>query len=91
MVITILNIFLWVFSIAGYIIYNLYQKNIKLEEMVVKQDEVMQSLSAVTEESDRVLKGLDKLGAFKSDDEVGFFFETIKNIQVILNGYTVKK
>lgn len=91
MVTTILNIALWVFSIAGYVIYNLYQKNVKLEEMLTKQQQVMQSLEVVIVESDKALKELDKLGAFRSDDEIGFFFEAVKNIQEILNGYVPKK
>ena len=91
MVSTILNIALWVFSIAGYVIYNLYQKNVKLEEMLTKQQQVMQSLEVVIVESDKALKELDKLGAFRSDDEIGFFFEAVKNIQEILNGYVPKK
>lgn len=91
MVTTILNIALWVFSIAGYVIYNLYQKNVKLEEMLTKQQQVMQSLEVVIVESDKALKELDKLGAFKSDDEIGFFFEAVKNIQEILNGYVPKR
>lgn len=91
MVVTILNIALWVFSIAGYVIYNLYQKNVKLEEMIMKQQQVMQSLEVVIVESDKALAELDKLGAFKSDDEIGFFFGAVKNIQEILNGYVPKK
>ncbi len=74
MVATILNILLWVFTIIGYIIYNLYSKNVKLEEMVLERERTLETLSDIINESDRVLKELDKLGAFKSDDEIGFFF-----------------
>ena len=88
MVTTILNIALWLFSIAGYIIYNLYQKNVKLEEMLEEQGKVMKSLEITILESDRVLKEIDKIGAFKSDDEIGFFFQTVKSIQDTLNQYT---
>lgn len=91
MVTTILNVALWVFSIAGYVIYNLYNKNIKLEEMVKKQDQVLREASATITESDRVLKEIDKLGAFQSDDEIGFFFQAVKEIQSTLNQYVINK
>ena len=91
MVTTILNISLWVLTIIGYIIYNLYTKNVKLEEMVVERDRTLQTLSDIINESDRVLKEIDKLGAFKSDDEIGFFFNSVKAIQETLNEFSVKK
>ena len=91
MVMTILNIALWVFSIAGYVIYNLYSKNVRLEEMVQRQDQVMREVSLTVNESDRVLNELDKLGAFRSDDEIGFFFEAVKEIQATLNQYVTNK
>jgi len=91
MISTVLNIALWVFSIAGYVIYNLYNKNVKLEEMIQKQDQVLRDASATINESDRVLKELDKIGAFQSDDEIGFFFQAVKEIQATLNQYVTNK
>lgn len=88
---TILNILLWVFTIIGYIIYNLYSKNAKLEQMVIEREQVLNNISEVINESDRVLKELDNIGAFKSDDEIGFFFNTVKAIQETLNEFSVKK
>jgi len=90
MVATILNIALWVFSITGYVIYNLYKKNVKLEEMVTERDNRLASVSDIVAESNKMLKELDTLGAFKSDDEIGFFFQAVKQIQETLNQYTTK-
>jgi hypothetical protein len=90
MVTTVLNIALWVFTITCYIIYNLNKKNIKLEEMINERDSKLNSLSDVIRESDKMLKDLDTLGAFKSDDEIGFFFQSVKQIQEALNQYTTK-
>ncbi len=33
---------------------------------------------------------VDTKGSFKSDDEVGFFFEQIKTIQAALNAFVIK-
>lgn len=87
---TLLNIALWVLTILGYVIYNLYSKNVKLEQMVINQDQTLRSLSEIISESDRALKEVDRIGAFKSDDEIGFFFNTVKAIQDTLNEFSNK-
>lgn len=86
----LINIGIWVLTILGYIIYNLYSKNAKLEQMVYERDQTLMILSNTINESDRILKELDKLGAFKSDDEIGFFFNTVKSIQNTLNQFATK-
>jgi hypothetical protein len=88
---TILNILLWVLTILGYIIYNLYSKNVKLEQMVVQRDETLSILNDIIIESNIKLKDIDRLGAFKSDDEIGFFFNTVLDIQDVLNEFSTKK
>ena len=40
--------------------------------------------------TDKRLKEIDQKETFKSDDEVGFFFEQLKNIQSVLNSFNVK-
>jgi len=37
------------------------------------------------------IKEVDRLGAFKSDDEIGFFFNTVKTIQETLNNFAVRR
>jgi hypothetical protein len=59
--------------------------------MVLERERTLETLSDIINESDRVLKELDKLGAFKSDDEIGFFFNNVKAIQETLNEFSVKK
>ena len=87
----IINICLWTATILGYVIFNLYRKNEKLESMVLDRDRVLADLGTIIEESNTVLTEIDKLGAFKSDDEIGFFFNTLKNIQQTLNQFASNK
>lgn len=87
MVAIILNLNIWVLTILGYIVYNLYRKNVKLEEMVQQRDQTLAAIGSTVNESDRVLKELDKVGAFQSDDEVGFFFKALKQVQEMLNQF----
>lgn len=90
MLVGIIAIILWIATIVGYVIYNLYTKNVKLEGMLEDRDTLLKSLSYRIDESDRLLKEVDKLGAFQSDDEIGFFFKIVKSIQDDLNQYKVK-
>lgn len=91
MVSIVLNITLWVLTILGFVIYNLYSKNIKLEKMIVNQNQTLSEISSVIDQSDKIIHDLDKLGAFKSDDEIGFFFKTVKEIQDLLNQYSTTR
>jgi hypothetical protein len=73
----------------SYVIYNLYNKNVKLEDAVIKRDNILIAMSDIVKSSEKRLEQVDKLGAFKSDDEIGFFFETVKNIQEQLNDFKI--
>jgi len=84
---TLLNIALWFFTIIGYIVFNLYQKNIKLERIVEDQNQLITNMQAIVEQSDKMLSEMDKRGIFKSDDEVGTFFNTAMEIQNLLNQF----
>lgn len=87
MTIGIISAMVWVATILGYVIFNLYRKNVKLEEMLLQRDAILRDISSIIEESGRELEKVDRLGAFKSDDEIGFFFATVKGIQETLNRY----
>jgi hypothetical protein len=48
-------------------------------------------MSKVIEVADARLKKIDHRGTFQSDDEVGFFFDQIKNLQEILNEFKLRR
>jgi hypothetical protein len=50
----------------------------------------LNKISDIIEFSDKKLKEVDRKGSFESDDEVGFFFEEIKQIQSTLNQFKLK-
>ncbi len=87
--IIVVNVFILIILIMSYVIYNLYTKNVKLEDALLKREALFIAMSDLIKSSDRKLEQVDKLGAFKSDDEVGFFFETIKEIQKQLNEFKI--
>ena len=90
MVTTILNIALWIFTLAGYAIWNLMKKTERLETIIEEQQILINQISTVIDESDRVLTEIDQRGSFSSDDEIGWFFKTVKEIQAALNQFVKK-
>ena len=50
----------------------------------------LNKISDIIEFSDKKLKEVDYKGSFSSDDEVGFFFQEIKQIQETLNAFKIK-
>lgn len=70
---------------------NLLKKNERAEDIVVGYLEYLDKISRVIEISDEKLKKLDYRGTFSSDDEVGYFFKSIKSIQEVLNDFKLKK
>ena len=74
-----------------YTTINLLRKNEKAEDIVVGYLIYLDQISKVIEASDEKLKKVDQKESFKSDDEIGFFFEQVKKIQEILNEFKLKK
>ena len=76
--------------ILGYTTFNLLRKNEKQEDILIGYMSYLNKVSDIIEMSDKKLKEVDARESFKSDDEVGFFFESIKQIQSILNQFNIK-
>jgi hypothetical protein len=85
-IIIVLSLLVVFFGVAT---FNLMRKQEKAEDVLVSYMEYLDRLSRAIEISDKKLKELDRNGTFKSDDEVGFFFESIQQIQDILNDFKV--
>jgi len=77
--------------VLGFTTFNLLRKNERAEDIVVGYLIYLEKISKVIEASDEKLKKLDYKGSFRSDDEVGFFFDQVKKIQEILNDFKLKK
>mgnify|MGYP001555537899 FL=1 len=87
-IITVLSVLV---VILGFTTINLLRKNERAEDIVVGYLIYLEKISKVIEISDEKLKKIDYKGSFRSDDEVGFFFEQIKKIQDVLNDFKLKK
>jgi hypothetical protein len=78
-------------EIIAILAYILIKKVRNLETVVLEQQQYMDTISIVIGQADERMKELDASGMFQSDDEVGFFFENIKEIQTVLNDFNSKK
>jgi fructose-1,6-bisphosphatase len=87
MILGIISIILWVATIVGFIVYNNLKKLERQEDIIRQQQQQLQDIYAVIAESDRLIVEIDKRGTFSSDDEIGFFFQTVKGIQQTLNEF----
>jgi len=82
-----------IFLLLGffYVIWNLLRKNEKLEDMNIAQDTYIQQISTIMSESNKKIKEIDSKQIFQSDDEIGWFFQGIKEIQEYINDYNITK
>ena len=72
-----------VVTASFFIIRNLVQKNEQLEDFISKQSEAITAI-------DQRLKQIDDKGIFESDDQIGWFWEEMKNISEALNEFMLK-
>lgn len=72
-------------------IFLLIRRNNVLEKAVTEQQQYIDAISIIIQNSQQKLDELDTLGAFKTDDEVGTFFKNLKEIQDVLNEFNTRK
>jgi len=83
----ILGILITMVGILGYTTFNLLRKNEKAEDIIVSYIELFEKLSSSISASEKRLNEIDQKGTFKSDDEIGWFFNEIKKIQNNISQY----
>lgn len=86
----ILSIVLVVISgIAVFTSLNLLKKLEAYEDVVSNQAQYVKAVGDLIEASNKHLAKLDADGIFKSDDEVGYFFNTLVEIQKNLDQFNI--
>ena len=88
-IIILINVGLLVFGTISYIIWNLLRKNERQEDIINTQNEYIQTISNLMSESNKKIKEIDSKQIFQSDDEIGWFFNGIKEIQELINEYNI--
>ena len=73
--------------IFGYTTFNLLRKNERAEDIIVSQQEFINKVDEQVTFSEKRLNQIDEKGIFKSDDEIGWFFNEIKILQTGLSQF----
>lgn len=73
--------------VCVYIIWNLNTKVKKAEDIIESQIEYLRKVSLTIQESNVYINQLDEKGHLRSDDEIGTFFDFMKEIQDIINSF----
>ena len=74
-----------------YTTFNLLRKNEKYEDLTEGYRVFILRFQQQVRESDKRIKEIDSKGTFKSDDEVGYFFNELKKIQDSLTNFRVEE
>lgn len=75
--------------VLGYFTWNLLRKVERYEDIAQYQQNYIENISTVIGESSKRLREVDEKGTFESDDEIGFFFKGVKEIQSILDEFNL--
>jgi hypothetical protein len=73
--------------ILGYTTFNLLRKNERTEDIIISQQEFINKVDEQVTFSEKRLEQIDEKGIFKSDDEIGWFFNEIKVLQTGLSQF----
>lgn len=84
--ITLLSVLVVILSFTN---YNMIKKNEKCEDIIKSYENYMINLSNTIKSSEQKIKEVDSRGILSSDDEVGFFMQTLKYLQDQLNNFKV--
>jgi hypothetical protein len=91
MTLILLNIVTILVCIFIYTTINLLKKNEQLEDTVTSQQQYVEKLSETITYCNNHIKEIDEIGAFSSDDEIGWFFKEIKIMSDMLEKFKINK
>jgi hypothetical protein len=74
-------IVLWPVTILTWIIYNLYNKNIKLEKAVINQQKFISEILSTFRDLTKAVEQIDSKIWVQSDPELVSLFDSVKEIQ----------
>lgn len=77
--------------VSFYIVWNLLRKVERLEDAANNYADYLYNISNIIQQMDEQVRELDSKGMFEADDEIGFFFTEVKNMQSILNSININE
>ena len=84
---TTIMLVLWPATIVVYVIYNLFTKNKKLENVIIKQNNFIEAMLSNIKEIDKAVEKIDATIWVQSDPELLTLFDSVKQIQEKIKDY----
>jgi hypothetical protein len=78
----------WILLILGWVIFNLYSKNKKLEDLAIKQSNFIAEMVNNMKSLDRVIEKIDSTIWVQSDPSLMELFDNVKQVQGDIKKYT---
>jgi hypothetical protein len=83
----IFSISIWIVSVIGYIIWNLFQKNKKLEAIVLNQQTFINGIKESMRDINKAAEQIDSKLWVQSDPEFLLLMENVKTMQTSINQF----
>jgi peptidoglycan hydrolase CwlO-like protein len=87
---TIISIAIWPITIIGYVIFNLFNKNVKLEKIINNQSSFIKNVLSLADNIDKTAQKIDSTMWVSADPELKIMFEDIKTMQENIKQFTSK-
>ena len=87
---TIISIAIWPITIIGYIIFNLFNKNVKLEKIINNQSSFIKNILSLADNIDKTAQKIDSTMWVSADPELKIMFDDIKTMQENIKQFTNK-
>lgn len=84
---TTIMLILWPITILAWVIYNLYNKNIKLENTVINQQTFINGILSTFKDMNKAVEQIDSKIWVQSDPELISLFDSVKEIQSRIKDY----
>ena len=73
----------------GFTTYNLLRKNEKAEDILISYREYFAKFQEQINVTDKRLQEIDQKGMFSSDDEIGWFFKQVNEMQDQIRNFKI--
>ena len=85
----LINVLALACIVLAFTTYNLMIKNEKLEDIIHSYREYITKLQEQITFTENKVKEIDERGTFQSDDEIGWFFKSIKTLQESISKFKI--
>lgn len=87
----VISVSLWIVTALSYVIFNLYSKNKKMENMIISQNSLIKDFMISSKVFSDLVNKIDITMWVQSDPELLEIFETIKQLKSTLDRYDETK